>query len=240
MPINKVYSIDEAVKDIPDGASIMIGNWGTPGDNPQNLILALCKQGARNLTLICSNGGMSDVTEYVKGQKYVDPHVLSKNNQVRKIICSVPFGIRPGVESITYKKYVAGELEIEHIPQGTLAERIRAGGFGIGGFYTRTGVGTVVEKGKEKRVIDGKEYLLESPLKADYALVRAYKADRYGNLVYRRAMRTFGPLVATAARVTIAEVDEIVELGELDPDAIVTPAVFVDRVVETKGELIVN
>ncbi len=228
MTKGKVFdSPAEAIKDIPDGATIMIGGWTVLGDHPSNLTRALRDHGVRNLTIIASSPGTSGrQTLAVFGVEYSYNNILIENKQVDKFICSVGF-----VNTSFDKARLAGELEVEFAPQGTLAERIRTGGFGFGGFYTRVGVGTVVEEGKEKRIIDGKEYILELPLRADYALIRAYKADTLGNLVYRGAMKSFNVIMAPAANVTIAEVDEIVEPGELDPEVIVTPHIFVHRIV---------
>jgi 3-oxoacid CoA-transferase A subunit len=224
-------SFAEAVSDIPDGATIMIGGFTGPGGLPQNLILALRNQGARDLTIIANStwgGG--------KARNYIDVSILAENRQIKKAIVSVMADPNPLRSTAFEEQYRAGEVEMELVPQGTLAERIRAGGFGIGGFYTRTGVGTPVEKGKEKRSINGKEYILELPLTADYALIRAYKADRLGNLIYRGTARNFNPVMAPAAGITVAEVDEIVEPGELDPEIIVTPGIFVKRIVEIPQE----
>lgn len=225
MVVNKVFaSFDEAIADVHDGAVIMFGGFTARGV-ASNLILALQKKGTKNLAVIrndCSGGWRNPI----------DVDILVEAGQVRKVITCWPVFGSPSKVSAVEKKYLAGKIEIEMVPQGTLAERIRAGGAGIGGFYTATGVGTVVEEGKEKRVIDGKEYLLELPLKADFAFIKAHKADKMGNLVYRKSSRNFNPIMATAARVTIAEVDEIVELGELDPNTIVTPCIFVHRIVK--------
>ena len=219
--MNKIYpSAAEAVADVFDGAVIMCGGFGPVG-SASKLIFALREQGARNLTLITNNVGLGDRLD-----------ILFENRQVRKVIASFP--IRTWVPRRTFleAQWRAGEVEVEVVPQGTMVERIRAAGAGIGGFYTPTGVGTVVEQGKERRAIDGRTYLLELPLRADFAFVRAQRADPLGNLVYRMTARNFNPVMATAADVTIAEVEEIVEAGELDPEAIVTPGVYVDRIVQ--------
>ncbi len=236
MATGKIYSsCDEAVADIPDGATIMIGGWGSPlGDTPQNLILALRNKGAKGLTIISNypGTGKSKITEKMYGlPEMVDNEILIANGQVKKFICTISF---PG--TLFEKAVLANEIEAEFVPQGTLAERIRAGGFGIGAFYTPTGVGTPVAEGKEERVINGRKYILELPLRADYALIRAYKADKLGNLVYRGTMRSFNAVMATAADVTIVEADDIVDVGELDPDAVVTPELFVDRIVKVPKE----
>lgn len=218
MAINKVFvTCQEAVADIPDGATIMFGGFGGAG-TPMNLIQALREQGAKNLTTI-GNGS---------------PALLVENHQVKKAVAAFPVPAslsRRGMTTLE-QKLNEGQIELEITPQGTLAERIRAGGAGIGGFYTPTGVGTIVEQGKEKRLIDGREHILELPLKADYALIKAFKADKMGNLVYRMTARNFNPPMATAARVTIVEVDELLEIGELDPDVIVTPGIYVNRIVK--------
>ncbi len=220
MAANKVYtSFQEAVADIPDGATIMIGGFGMPGDQPENLVTALRNHGAKNLTIIANTTGHGVMHEVNLG--------LIENKQVKKFLCSVTFP-RTAAE----KANLAGELEIDLIPQGTLAERIRAGGFGISGFYTRTGSGTLVEQGKEKKTIGEHTYLLELPLRADYALIRAYKADTRGNLVYRGVMRSFNAVMAPAADITIVEVSQIVELGELDPEIVITPGIFIDRILQ--------
>ena len=227
MPINKVFlSFQEAVADVHDGATIMFGGFiGKPG-SPTNLIIALRDKGVKNLTVVSNRcGGM-------------DLDILFEARQVRKAIASAPVpGSRIPLSPIE-KQYLAGEVELEVVPQGTMVERMRAGGAGIGGFYTHTGVGTLVAEGKEEKTIDGKKYILELPLKADFAFIRARKADKMGNLTYWRAQRNFNPIMAIAAKVTVAEVDEIVEIGELNPEGIVTPAIYVDRIVkiqERKG-----
>jgi len=221
VPINKVFlSFQEAVADVGDGATIMFGGFvGKPGA-PTNLIIALRDQGVKNLTVVSNRcGGM-------------DLDILFEARQVRKAIASAPVpGSRIPLSPIE-KQYLAGEIELEVVPQGTMVERMRAGGAGIGGFYTSTGVGTLIAEGKEEKTIDGKKYILELPLKADFAFIRAHKADKMGNLTYWRSQRNFNPIMAIAAKVTIAEVDEIVEVGELDPESIVTPAVYVDRIVK--------
>ncbi|MFC2071812.1 CoA transferase subunit A [Chloroflexota bacterium] len=222
--MNKVFSSpEEAVADISDGSIIMFGGFGVTGI-PFTLIQTLYKKGTRNITAISNSPGGR--------REDFDLSVLFGNKQIRKVIASYP--VYSGKVSLFEQQYLKGEVELEMVPQGTLAERIRAGGAGIAGFYTPTGVGTIVEKGKEKRTFNGKEYLLELPLRADFALIKANKADRMGNLTYRMTTRNFNPLMATAATVTIAEVDEIVEVGKLDPETIITPGIFVDRIV--KGE----
>ena len=210
-----VASADAAVADIPDGATIMVSGFGLCG-NPENLIAALHRKGVKDLTLVSNNCG---TTELGLG-------VLLQAKQIKKIVASYV-----GENKEFERQYLSGELEVELVPQGTLAERIRAGGAGIGGFYTRTGVGTKVAEGKETRVLDGKEYLLELPLRADFALVYASKADPWGNLAFRETTRNFGPMMCAAARTTIVEAPEVVPLGALDPDAIHAPGIYVKRVV---------
>jgi 3-oxoacid CoA-transferase subunit A len=210
-----VASPDEAVADIPDGATLMSGGFGLSG-NPENLIAALHRKGTKNLTIISNNCG---TTELGLG-------ILLKAQQVKKMVASYV-----GENKIFEKQFLSGELEVELNPQGTLAERIRAGGAGIGGFYTRTGVGTKVAEGKETRVIDGHEYVLEGPLKADFCIVRAWRADKWGNLQFRKTSRNFSPLMCKAAKVTIVEAEELVEVGQIDPDQIHVPSIYVHRIV---------
>jgi 3-oxoacid CoA-transferase A subunit len=236
---NKIYaSFIEAVADIPDGATIMIGGFGHAADKPQNLIAALKDQGAKNLTLIANSTGQAGKLGIgsLGGKPFIDEEILVENKQIKKAICSVPASLVMSKPNAFERQYLAGGVELEYVPQGTLAERIRAGGAGLGGFYTPTGAGTLVENGKEKRVIDGKEMLLEFALRADYALIKAYCADTMGNLVYRGIMRSFNAIMATAAKVTIAEVEQIVEAGELDAETVVTPGIFIDRIVEIPKE----
>jgi 3-oxoacid CoA-transferase subunit A len=208
-------SADEAIQDIRDGATVMVGGFGLCG-NPEHLIAALAKKGVRNLTVISNNCG---TTEQGLG-------VLLQAKQLRKMVASYV-----GENKEFERQFLSGELEVELNPQGTLAERIRAGAAGIGGFYTATGVGTQVAEGKETRVIGGREYLLELPLKADFALVKAWKADPWGNLVFRKTARNFNAVMCGAARVTVAEVEEIVPVGALDPDAVHVPSIHVQRLV---------
>ena len=236
MAVNKVFpNCDEAVADVFDGAIIMVGGFGSYAGLPLNLITSLSKQGAKNLTVIANMGGLGfELSKRIKPGGYNDLGLLFENGQVKKFIGSVPAlgGMPP--DSPLEKSLSEGKIEIEVVPQGTLAERIRCGAGGLGGFYTRVGVGTVVEKGKEKKVINGKEYILELPLFADFALIKAHKADALGNLVYRKTARCFNPVMATAARTTIVEVDELVPVSQLDPEVIVTPHVYVHRIVEVK------
>jgi len=231
---DKVYpSFKEAVADIPDGATVIMGGWGAPGDLPDNLTVALRDHGAKDLTIICVTSGTPQRMADAWGKKteHITPSILAANKQVKKFILSISFPT-----TVFEKAMLAGEIEVEWSPQGTLAERIRAGGAGIGGFYTRTGAGTIVAEGKEKKIIDGKEYILELALKADYALIRAYKADKLGNLIYQGMQRGFNSVEAPAARVTIAEVDDIVEVGELSPEIVVTPHLYINRIVKIPKE----
>lgn len=217
--INKVVaSAAGAVADIAHGATVMIGGFGTAG-MPSELIDALIARGAKDLTIVNNNAGNGD-----SGLA-----ALLKARQVKKIICSFPRQTDSWVFDGLYK---AGEIELELVPQGNLAERIRAAGAGIGAFYTPTGFGTPLAEGKETRRIDGRDYVLEYPIHADFALIKALRGDRWGNLVYRKTARNFGPIMASAARCTIAQVREIVNLGDLDPEDVVTPGIFVQRVVE--------
>lgn len=212
-------SLAAAVADIRDGATVMIGGFGNAG-MPKELIDALIAQGASDLTIVNNNAGNGDT----------GLAALLAAGRVRKIICSFP---RQADSHVFDALYRAGKLELELTPQGNLAERIRAAGAGIGGFFSPTGYGTLLAAGKETRLIDGRHYVLESPIHADFALIKALKGDRWGNLVYRKAARNFGPIMAMAAKCTIAEVSEVVPLGELDPEVIVTPGIFVQRVVQT-------
>jgi 3-oxoacid CoA-transferase subunit A len=218
--MNKVVAnADEAIRDLQDGAVIMSGGFGLCG-NPENLIAAIHKKGVKGLTIISNNCGTTD-----KGLG-----VLLQSKQVRKMIASYV-----GENKEFERQYLAGELEVELNPQGTLAERIRAGGAGLGGFYTPTGAGTQIAQGKESRTIDGREMIFEKALKADFAIVRAWKGDKWGNLVFRKTARNFGPMMATAARITIAEVEHLVEVGELDPDGIHVPSVYVKRIFQGRN-----
>lgn len=240
MPINKIVSsFDEAVADIPDGATIMIGGFGTVASCPTCLLEALARKGIKNLTTVSNTTGFGSDVWKLLGYKFSeDMDILVRNGQIKKSIVAAPVST---IYQNTFEKLLrAGKVEVEMVPQGTLAERIRATRAGLGGVYVPTGVGTVVEQGKEKKVIDGRTYLLELPIKADFALIKAHKADRWGNLVYRRTSRTFNATMAGAARVTVAEVDEIVELGGLDPEVIVTPGIYVDRVVVRPKEIKVD
>jgi 3-oxoadipate CoA-transferase alpha subunit len=211
-------SLQDAVADIGDGATVMIGGFGNAG-MPSALIDALIEQGARELTIVNNNAGNGDT----------GLAALLAAGRVRKIICSFP---RQADSHHFDALYRAGKIELELTPQGNLAERIRAAGAGIGGFFTPTGYGTLLAEGKETRLIDGRHYVLESPIHADFALIKALRGDRWGNLVYRKAARNFGPIMAMAAKTTIAQVRDVVALGELDPEVIITPGIFVQRVVK--------
>jgi len=219
-----VATLDQAVADIPDGATVMIGGFGTAG-MPSALIDALIRQGARDLTIVNNNAGNGEI----------GLAALLKARKVRKIICSFP---RQTDSYVFDGLYRAGELELELVPQGNLAERIRAAGAGIGAFFTPTGYGTPLAEGKETREIGGRHYVLEYPIHADYALIKADRADRWGNLVYRKTARNFGPIMASAAKCTVAEVREVVPLGALDPEVVVTPGIFVQRVVPVRDDTV--
>ena len=217
--INKIVaSVEAALADIKDGSTVMIGGFGGAGQ-PTELIDGLIAQGARNLTIVNNNAGNGET----------GLAALLGAGQVRKIVCSFP---RQADSQIFDGLYRAGKLELELVPQGNLAERIRAAGAGIGAFFSPTGYGTELAKGKETREINGRMYVLEMPIHADVALVKAEAGDRWGNLVYRKAARNFGPIMASAAKLTIASVHSIVELGVLDPEAVVTPGIYVQRVVK--------
>jgi 3-oxoadipate CoA-transferase alpha subunit len=210
-------SIFEAIKQIQDGATVMIGGFGTAGQ-PAELIDALIAHGAKELTVVNNNAGNGDL----------GLAALLKAGQVKKIICSFPR------QSDSYefdKLYYAKKIELELVPQGNLAARIQAAGAGLGAIYTPTGYGTLLAEGKESKVINGKGYVLEYPIHADFALIKAFKGDRWGNLIYRKSARNFGPIMATAAQCTIAQVNEIVPLGAIDPEHVITPGIFVKHVV---------
>jgi 3-oxoacid CoA-transferase subunit A len=218
--MNKIVAgAAEAVAAIPDGARIMIGGFGLCG-LPEKLIQALHAHGARRLTIISNNAG---VDGFGVG-------ILLAARQIARIIATYV-----GDNEELERQLRSGEIDAELVPQGTFSERIRAGGAGIGGFFTPTGAGTIVAEGKERRIIDGREYLLEMPLRADFAFVKAFRGDRLGNLVYRKTARNFNPIMATAADVTIAEVEHLVEPGQIDPDAVVTPGIFVTHVFQGSG-----
>ena len=209
-----VDSISETIQDIKDGSTLIVGGFGLSGI-PEKTIIAIRDKGVKDLTVVSNNCGVDD---WGLG-------LLLANKQIKKMVASYV-----GENKIFEQQFLSGELEVELVPQGTLAERIRAGGAGIPGFYTATGVGTPIAEGKEHKVFNGRTYILEQGIVGDFALVKAWKADPLGNLVYRKTARNFNPLAAMSGKVTIAEVEEIVEVGELDPDAIHTPGVYVQRV----------
>jgi 3-oxoacid CoA-transferase subunit A len=218
--MNKVFpNADAAVVDVQEGATILVGGFGLCGI-PENLVDAMRRKGTKNLTVMSNNAG---VVGFGLG-------LLLETRQIRKVI-----GTYVGENKTLEELALKGEIELELIPQGTFSERIRAGGAGIAGFYTPTGVGTVVADGKEVREVDGRTFLLERALKADFAFVKAWKGDRWGNLIYRKTARNFNPVMATAAKVTIAEVEELVELGSLDPNTVVTPGIYVKRIFQGTG-----
>lgn len=212
-----VSSFDAAIAGIHDGAVVMIGGFGTAG-MPNQLIDALIDRGTRDLTIVNNNAGNGET----------GLAALLRAGQVKKVICSFP---RQADSQIFDGLYRSGAVELELVPQGNLAARIQAAGAGLGGIFTPTGYGTQLAEGKETRHIDGRDYVLEYPIKADFALIKAHRGDRWGNLVYRKAARNFGPIMAAAAACTIAQVDALAELGELDPETVVTPGIFVQRVV---------
>jgi 3-oxoacid CoA-transferase A subunit len=215
--VNKVLpSADAAVALVPDGATIMMGGFGLCGI-PENLIRALHARGTKGLTVISNNAGVDDF----------GAGILLRSRQVKKMVSTYV-----GENKEFERQFLSGELEVELVPQGTFSERMRAGGAGIAGFFTPAAYGTIVAEGKETRIIDGKGYVLEAPLRADFAFVKAWKGDRVGNLIYRRTARNFNPVMATAARVTIAEVELLVEPGAIDPDHVVTPGIFVKHILE--------
>ncbi|MGY1884591.1 3-oxoacid CoA-transferase subunit A [Blastococcus sp. SYSU DS0753] len=214
----RVGSLAAAVEGIADGATVLVGGFGAAGV-PVELVHALLEQGARDLTIVTNNAGSGET----------DVAALIRERRVRKIICSYP----RSAGSIWFEEFFrAGDIELELVPQGTLSERMRAAGAGLGGFFTPAGADSLLARGKEVRMIAGRRQVFEEPLRGDVALVKALRADRWGNLVYNKAARNFGPTMATAAELTVVQVREFVELGKLDPEAVVTPGIFVDRVVE--------
>jgi 3-oxoadipate CoA-transferase, alpha subunit len=212
---------DQAIAGIADGSTVLIGGFGTAGQ-PMELIDALIRSGVQDLTVVNNNAGNGRV----------GLAALLANGQVRKIICSFP---RQSDSYVFDELYRTGKVELELVPQGNLAERMRAAGAGIGAFFCPTGVGTPLAEGKERRTIDGRDYILEYPIKGDVALIKAFRADTLGNLVYRKTARNFGPVMATAAKITIAQVAEILQPGGLDPEVVITPGIFVDRIVQIAG-----
>ncbi len=214
----RVATLADAVAGVPDGATVLVGGFGNSGV-PVELVHALLDQGARDLTVVTNNAGSGET----------DIAALIREHRVRKIICSYP----RSAGSVWFEKFWrAGDIELALVPQGTLSERMRAAGAGLGGFFTPTGADSLLAEGKEVRMISGRRHVFEEPLPADVALIKAFRADRWGNLVYRTAARNFGPTMATAAALTVVQVSECVELGELDPECVITPGIFVDRVVQ--------
>ncbi len=214
----RVATLADAVAGVPDGATVLVGGFGNSGV-PVELVHALLEQGARDLTVVTNNAGSGET----------DIAALIREHRVRKIICSYP----RSAGSVWFEKFWrAGDIELALVPQGTLSERMRAAGAGLGGFFTPTGADSLLAEGKEVRMISGRRHVFEEPLPADVALIKAFRADRWGNLVYRTAARNFGPTMATAAALTVVQVSEFVELGELDPECVITPGIFVDRVVQ--------
>lgn len=220
----RMESAAAAVADIRDGATVMVGGFGEAG-SPIELVHALIDLGPKNLTVINNNTGSGEV----------GLAALIRNGQVGKMICSYP---RTANSTVFPELYRAGKIELELVPQGTLAERIRAGGAGIPAFYTATAVGTVLEEGKEKRSFDDREYVMEMGLTADFALVKAKRADRYGNLVYNKTARNFAPIMCTAAETTVVQVEQIVPAGDIDPEHVITPGIYVDRIIEVPDPLL--
>lgn len=218
----RVQSLADAVQGIKDGSTVLVGGFGTSG-RPNELLAAVLELGTREITIVANNATIG--TDIIGD--------LMRARRIRKVVCSFPRGLYG--KTIFDELYVSGEVELELVPQGTLAERIRAGAAGIGGFFTKTAAGTELAKGKETRLIKGKQYVLEEPILGDVALIKARQGDRWGNLVYHRGARVNNPVMAGAAKLTIAQVAEIVELGVLDPEHIVTPGVYVDRLVEVRG-----
>ncbi len=217
MSVAIVPTTDDAVAGVEDGATVLIGGFGTAGQ-PMELIEALIRTAVRDLTVVNNNAG--------NGERGLA--ALLTSGQVRKVICSFP---RQRDSYVFDALYRSGRIELEVVPQGNLAERMRAAGAGIGAFFTPTGVGTALADGKEQRTIDGREYVLEHPIRGDFALIKAHRADTMGNLVYRKTARNFGPVMATAASTTVVQVDDVVEAGQLDPEVVITPGIFVDRIV---------
>lgn len=218
----RVKSLADAVQGIKDGSTILVGGFGTSG-RPNELLAALLELGTREITIVANNATIG--TDIIGD--------LMRARRIRKVVCSFPRGLYG--KTIFDELYASGEVALELVPQGTLAERIRAGAAGIGGFFTKTAAGTELAKNKETRIIDGKQYVFEHPIQGDVALLKARQGDRWGNLVYHRGARVNNPVMAGAAKLTIAQVSEIVDLGVLDPEHIVTPGVYVDRLVEVRG-----
>ena len=233
-PSEKLFASGlDALSDLPNGAVVMIDGFAGPGGTPHYLLTSLRDHGAKNLTIISNTAGIARVVNFgtPAGKQAIDHTVLFDNQQVKKAIASYPVSpsaSRPTAFELAYRR---GEVELELVPQGTLAERLRAGGAGVAAFYTPTGVGTLISEGKETRVIDGKEYVLEEALRADFCIIRGHQADTLGNVVYKGTSRNFNSVMAPAAAITVVEVDEVVEPGQLDPEAIITPGIHVNRIV---------
>ena len=232
--MEKVFpSFDEAVSDVFDGAVVMVSGFGGTGGTPQNLLSALRNQGARDLTVVSNTAGLASLLGIgtLPGQTAIDVGTLIDNDQVRKVIASYPVSPSPSKINSFESYFRKGKIELELVPQGTLVERIRAGGAGIPAFFTPTGVGTQLSEGKEVREFEGRQYILEHALKSDFALVKGHKADTLGNLTYRGTSQNFGAVMVRSTGVSIVEVDQVVNVGEIDPHLIHTPALFVDRLV---------
>ena len=242
MSKKQIYtSFDKAIEDLSSNTSIMIGGFGVQGGQPTNLMIALRDLNLKNLTLIGNVAGISMITGYgwknSDKDNIIDQSIFFQKNQVKKIICSFPIPSQRNPMSEIEKAWVNNEAEVEIIPQGTLAEKIRAAGSGIPAFYTKTGVGTIIEKDKETKIINGEKYLLEYALNADVAFIRAHLADENGNLIYKGTSRAFNPIMASAAKLTIVEVDKIVPSEDIDSERIGTPGIYVDRIVSVNNEL---
>ncbi len=238
-PHNKVFSsAADAVADIPDGSTVLIDGFGGPGGMAQYLMLALRDHGAKQLTMVSNTAGIAGAVNFgtPPGMRTIDHSILVVNGQIKKAIASFPVSPSPSRPTAFELAYRNGDVELELVPQGTLAERLRAGGFGLSAFYTPTGAGTLIAEGKPSKVIDGREQILERAITADFALLRALKADTLGNLVYRGTSRNFNSVMAPAARTTIVEVDEIVEPGQIPPDDVVTPGPFTQRLVQRPAD----
>ena len=233
--MNKIFdSFEEILEGVFSGATIMIDGFAGPGGTPQNLIKALRENGSKNLTVISNTAGLASVIGFgtIPGVRPIDIGILVDNKQIKKVIASYPVSPSPSRPTSFENAYKNGEVDLELVPQGTLAERIRAGGAGIPAFYTPTGVGTMVGQGKEVRVFDGRQYVLETALTADFALIKGHIADTYGNLTYRGTSRNFNGVMVSAAATSIVEVDDIVGPGEIDSYRIDTPGIFVDRIIK--------
>ena len=233
-PVSKVFPSGlDALADVPDEVVVNIDGFAGPGGMPHYLMVALRDRGAKGLTIISNTAGLARVINFgtPPGRRAIDHSILVDNNQVKKAIASYPVSPSASTPTSFELAYQRGEVELEVVPQGTLAERIRAGGAGVAAFYTPTAAGTLLAEGKETKIIDGIEYVLEHALRADYCIIRGHKADTLGNVVYKGTSRNFNPIMATSAGITVVEVDEIVQPGELDPEAIVTPGVYIDRIV---------